>query len=185
MNQPSNPDTERAWAAGFFDGEGTSSMGRTMAVTIGQVNRGNLFRFQRAVGVGVVSRPYRKGGKPISFYRAYSDDAFTAFRRIWPFVGDEKEGQFLRHAVAFCFRTVGNRKGKPFCKRGHDIAVVGRYTDNDCNECRRLRRSGATIPLVLTTPTAFDLRLHGIREYVPPTIGKAADEYAPAIESNQ
>lgn len=84
-------DLELAWAAGFFDGEGCFGGQRYLSASIGQVNRTNLFRFQAAVGVGVVSRPYDKGNKPISFYRAYGDNAFKLSRRLWRFLGEEKQ----------------------------------------------------------------------------------------------
>ena len=58
-------DTELAWAAGFFDGEGHVSIAkpkprqRGRAVCrVNQICREELDRFQRAVGVGVVSGPY-------------------------------------------------------------------------------------------------------------------------------
>jgi hypothetical protein len=158
---------ELAWAAGFFDGEGSASVCGTIVITIGQVNRENLFRFQRAVGIGIVSRAYNKGGKPISFYRAYSDAAFAVYRKLSPYLSQEKQDQFLKAAIRYCFRTVRNRKDNPQCRRGHRIELVGRYKDGDCSECRRLRRASLEMPPIVPPPTAFTLRLHGIREYTP------------------
>jgi hypothetical protein len=57
-------EQELAWAAGFFDGEGTvylwncrnnSGHYRTLALSINQVDRRPLERFQTAVEVGTVS----------------------------------------------------------------------------------------------------------------------------------
>lgn len=69
---------ELAWAAGFFDGEGsigvyhfelygryrgTGHMGRALRLSIQQADRYVLDRFVQAVGIGRVMGPYRSGGK--------------------------------------------------------------------------------------------------------------------------
>jgi hypothetical protein len=160
------PETEIAWAAGFFDGEGNTCVGRALMISIGQVNRSNLERFNEATGeLGSISGPYDRGTKPIFAYRAFSDKAFAVFRSIAPYVGEEKLDQFLRYAVQFCFRTVRNGGGSLHCRRGHLIAEVGRYRDGDCMKCRMDRRAGVALPPILPAPTAFDLRLHDIQEY--------------------
>lgn len=186
---------EIAWAAGFFDGEGHTSCTASLAITVGQVNRNNLQRFMEAVnGAGKIYGPYKKGGKPIFTYQAYSDEAFNVFRAISPYLGREKLDQFLKAAIRFCFRSVRNRGGNPMCRRGHIIAITGRHPDGDCSICRLIRRSNGTLPAIQKAPTAFDFRLHGIREYVPPkmerarqavawSFGKEENEYAPCIET--
>ena len=65
-------NTETAWAAGFFDGEGcvSSTVSRNgkgyryaqINVSIGQVHREVLDRFCVAVGMGKVYGPYLKSG---------------------------------------------------------------------------------------------------------------------------
>lgn len=56
---PPGPDTERAWAAGFYDGEGctTLAIGPYPRASIHQIDRRPLDRFCNAVGVGKVVGP--------------------------------------------------------------------------------------------------------------------------------
>lgn len=73
-------DTERAWAAGFFDGEGyiaaslrhngTGKRYRRIDVQISQIDPQVLFRFQAAVGgVGSIGGPYHARSRPNPMYR--------------------------------------------------------------------------------------------------------------------
>lgn len=71
-------DTEYAWCAGFFDGEGCVGSQRVNRnfypyATIGQVDRWVLDRFQKAVGVGKVYGPYidtsNKNKQPVFHYK--------------------------------------------------------------------------------------------------------------------
>jgi hypothetical protein len=76
------PDTERAWAAGFFDGEGhicarytkhVRADGvhhyRRIEVQITQIHPDVLFRFKEAVGVGQVHGPYAAKGRRNPAYK--------------------------------------------------------------------------------------------------------------------
>lgn len=96
MNQHYN--LEIAWAAGFFDGEGNTCChhgvcGFSFAMSVSQVNRDNLFRFQKAVGgLGTIYEAKKKypNARPISSWRAYGDKAFSTWRILTPLLGDEK-----------------------------------------------------------------------------------------------
>lgn len=167
---------EPAWAAGFFDGEGTTNCvimkggHRSLSLTIGQVNRDNLFRFKVAVGeIGTVSRPYSKNHKrPISRFRAYGKDAHAVIIRLWPYLGEEKREQAFKALFAYVWRPVGHRGGLDRCVRGHIYAEVGRYIDpngdKECLVCRQLRRSG---PLSKPGMVYAIGRGLGVRQYVP------------------
>jgi len=88
-------DTELAWAAGFFDGEGCVSVSRTLAtaepviqLSVSQVQREPLDRFAAAVGVGKVYGPYTKKSKPRAKpcyqWSITGSDADAVFERLRP-----------------------------------------------------------------------------------------------------
>ena len=62
------PDTEVAWAAGFFDGEGNTCASRTRGkvrsihMSVSQCERSPLERFVEAVGHGIIHGPYARNG---------------------------------------------------------------------------------------------------------------------------
>lgn len=166
------PETEIAWAAGFFDGEGNTCAargGRALCASVAQVNRCNLHRFKVAVGgLGHIHEPFQRKNikmRPISKFAAYGDEAFAVMRRLFPYLGEEKQTQFMRAAISYGFRTVEHRAGLLTCARGHVSDDVGRYR-GDCNECRRLRRTGLPMPPKRRPMIAFQAGLH-IRQYKP------------------
>lgn len=92
---------ELAWAAGFFDGEGSvfyrGRKRRELALTVAQADRRPLDRFAAAVGVGAVRGPYKqryKNGKP---YYVFSVSAHTRVQAIiallWKFLSEPKREQ--------------------------------------------------------------------------------------------
>ena len=94
---------ELAWAAGFYDGEGTTvvcgdriRVGATQATSDGGPPS-VLLRFQAAVGIGVVRGPYFPPGnrRPQWQWYAYGDNAHAAIGRLWPFLTDVKRNQYL------------------------------------------------------------------------------------------
>ena len=100
-------ETEVAWAAGFFDGEGWVGGGRTggrsIRVSITQTDRFVLDRFRNAVDAGTVHGPFVNeanrrrgiGGKPFWAYRAGSRTGITqVHERLRPFLSPAKVGQF-------------------------------------------------------------------------------------------
>jgi LAGLIDADG DNA endonuclease family protein len=96
-------DCEVAWAAGFFDAEGTisySESGRYALVSIGQTSRDPLERFRCAVGCGHTIGPYRREGPGRWSKRSQYD--FKAYRQdevvriattLWPHLGGPKRTQ--------------------------------------------------------------------------------------------
>ena len=98
--------TERAWAAGFFDGEGTVycwSNGRQMPVVraavaqAGPAGRRVLCRFRQAVGVGTIYGPYQQNNGQTPYYRLdFNLAATTHLRKIlWPYLSGPKKKQFI------------------------------------------------------------------------------------------
>lgn len=89
-----SPDTELAWAAGFFDGEGWFSVperGQSLEMGVGQKLRPTLERFRAAVGVGQLYSE-RKG--TFSSWRATNvADQYRTIRLIWPYMSEPKREQ--------------------------------------------------------------------------------------------
>lgn len=93
--------TERAWAAGFFDGEGsTCRSGRGILVKVSQNERALLDRWVAAVGAGKVYGPYGPypGRKTNSkaYYVAQTTNreaSVKALLAMWPYLGDIKKAQ--------------------------------------------------------------------------------------------
>lgn len=94
--------TELAWAAGFFDGEGCTSLSRNrqyklLAMNIGQVDRQPLERFVAAVGINKrILGPYKKGkNKP---YYEISVNKFEEVQyvmcQLWKWLCKPKRDQY-------------------------------------------------------------------------------------------
>jgi hypothetical protein len=97
---------EIAWAAGFFDGEGSTTArlrkGRlrqrpTTNVSIGNTNLDQLSRFNCIVGCGHIYGPRHnrnKSYKPIyQFMTTRQQDAEHILAMLWPHLGEEKRNQ--------------------------------------------------------------------------------------------
>lgn len=107
-------ETELAWAAGFFDGEGccyTAKMGRKsggkyLHLDIAQVDRFVLDRFHRAVGgVGKVYGPYQpKTPRSRAYYR-YTASGQAACQSVisslWDYLSPVKREQAERSLQEF------------------------------------------------------------------------------------
>ncbi len=91
--------TELAWAAGFFDGEGWtsptnvrgSSAGRSFQIGVGQKDREALERFVRAVGVGRISA--ERENTFHSWRASSAADQLQAITRLWPYLSSPKKTQ--------------------------------------------------------------------------------------------
>lgn len=96
-------NTELAWAAGFFDGEGCTTQCRwSPTIYVSQNDREVLDRFQAAVGLGKVRGPYRRSKssyKPESpRYIFHTSGATTAevLKLLWPFLSRVKKEQAIK-----------------------------------------------------------------------------------------
>ncbi len=97
-------EIELAWAAGFFDGEGSvrwarNTSGRgTFTIQISQLDRETLDRFMAAVGVGKIHGPYTNGKRNnraayIYSWRQSGSLGVTAFNAMRPYLSSIKRAQ--------------------------------------------------------------------------------------------
>jgi hypothetical protein len=95
---------ELAWAAGFFDGEGSSSMNqhkrrwKSAVVSMGQTDREPLDRFDRATSnIGAVRGPYPMAGnrRPMYEWRVIGiDQCQLVMDMLWPWLCSIKREQW-------------------------------------------------------------------------------------------
>jgi hypothetical protein len=136
---------ELAWVAGFYDGEGSTTL--TVEgyprMNIGQLwaNRRTLERVQRVLGLGTIYGPYdkatksRPGNRPQAMLSIIGyHDVQAAVAMLWTFLDEEKQQQAL-HVLRTCRKVKQNGK----CRADlHVLNDVGRI-DNRCAGCYRLK----------------------------------------------
>lgn len=91
-----NRHTELAWAAGFFEGEGSVFQHSTktkvprVAMSLDQTDAPELIeRFFRAVGLGKTYGPYGSGSGRLRWrWAAYHEDAHTVMGMLAPYLGE-------------------------------------------------------------------------------------------------
>lgn len=164
-----------AWAAGFFDGEGSTFIRRRdgyVAIGISQSDGAGvpvvLTRFQRVVGgIGLVSGPIpvkTPAGQDAEtkwIYNAFGHEMVQAvIAQIWPWLGSVKREQARRSLMIHRQRHIGRSRtagttfGRPFqelCKRGHDLRLAkprlgGSRQCTQCQHERYLMRRAARRP---------------------------------------
>jgi len=144
--KPAIPSDEwRAWGAGLFDGEGSSSLLKhrthagymsgelciTQSSLVGSPEV--LRRFMAIVNAGHISGPYEQRNATMDVYRwkaAALKDVESVLAVIWPWLGEVKRAQAARmldvlHAQAELPRgnpAWGNRK--THCVNGHEYATA-------------------------------------------------------------
>jgi hypothetical protein len=107
---------ELAWAAGFFDGEGTFSAPRRqdkkycyLTLSVAQKDPRPLHRFVRAIGAANVTGPNKEG---MHHAQLTSTKAVLAAALLEPYLSEPKREQLTRarEEVAACsIRTSGSR----------------------------------------------------------------------------
>ena len=88
-------ETDRAWAAGYFDGEGhvgythpsDRNVGR-INLSVSQKDRRSLDRFAQIVGVGKVYE--RDASVPYQWAATNVADKFAALKVLWPYLDEIK-----------------------------------------------------------------------------------------------
>jgi hypothetical protein len=91
-------DLNIAWAAGFFDGEGSTSVLKTkrdkysyIRMSITQKDRAVLDKFQSIVGVGKI---YKHNTRNTFSWDCYKqEEVFQVLDMLWPFLSDIKRTQ--------------------------------------------------------------------------------------------
>ena len=95
-------ETELAWAAGLFDGEGSVSVNartKALEISVGQKGRTVLDRFQAAVGVGRVyeyARDEPGGGTFFHYAVPNARHQLVLLRKLWPYLSEPKRDQARR-----------------------------------------------------------------------------------------
>jgi hypothetical protein len=94
-------NVELGWCAGFFDGEGTTSVLKAqrdkysyIRMGISQKDRRCLDRFQIAVGCGNI---YKSNTREIYSWNCYKkDDVENVLLLLWPYLSNLKKEQAVR-----------------------------------------------------------------------------------------
>lgn len=172
-----HPDV--AWAAGFYEGEGSISHVRgALQLVVVQVDPEPLDMFRAAFGAGTIAARSRPCG-----LRTFRSSGLVAQRiamAMYPRLSRRRQDQILTALRGYVFRRVRDPNR---CQRGHAYRVVGCYTAPDggreCARCRADRRAGLVRP-PRSLPRAIELGI-GVREYHPPPLRK--DQYPPTRET--
>lgn len=147
---------DRAWAAGFFDGEGCFSLatrGNRAVATISQNDREVLDRFRAVVGCGAIYGPHM--GNPLTHQHPFFSwrvgsraDFDRVVEALWPWLGSVKRRAALR--VGALASPGGNAQSrKTHCPQGHPYDEAntrwvaqrgGPRTSRQCRTCHRARQ---------------------------------------------
>lgn len=160
---------ELAWAAGFYDGEGSTitdinlGAGRvTLQVTVTQVDRQVLDRFRAAVGgLGNVYGPFDRPNpkhRPLYTYRVNRfEHSQAVLAMLWRFLDEVKRDQ----AVGALRKYHENRRPRfrfaegDACQRGHQrerwIWTGGRLRCLECRREDRYQKLGRPVPPLSAT----------------------------------
>ena len=141
----SAPDEELAWAAGLFDGDGSTCFERHKTrsnyvradMSITQTSRAGtpevLLRFRQLVGVGHINGPY--GGsdrwEPVYRWKAHRlDHVQHVARTLWPWLGALKRAQAF-HVITVVAAQAALPRGNPawgnrktHCVNGHEYETA-------------------------------------------------------------
>ena len=98
-------DPEVAWAAGFFEGEGTitASNGR-LVVRLNNTDPEPVYQFAKILGFGDVYGPYHYDArdgyerKPFWVWLAVEYEALDVIELLWPWLTPRRRGQAMDHA---------------------------------------------------------------------------------------
>jgi hypothetical protein len=156
-------ERELAWAAGFFDGEGCTSLavcrrdGKIISykahVCIAQVQAEPLIRFRNAVNIGKVYGPYKKESpnqQPQYRYSIQSKDGTKeVIRQLRPYLCSIKIAQAERvFSIVDSQSNMLNSKFKTHCKWGHELTSDNIYVPPKrpgrryCKTCMKARNNG-------------------------------------------
>jgi hypothetical protein len=146
-------ETEIAWAAGLFEGEGCMSLsggpqqyGKQPTVQIAITDRDVLERFVTIVERGGV-RVYKPDGKRKTVFQwsvKRREDVLYVLGLLWPYMGErrrEKADEVIERAAQRM--SLAQKKG--WCLRGHELVGENLYVHKKtgkrhCQRCRRERR---------------------------------------------
>jgi hypothetical protein len=143
-------ETELAWAAGFFDGEGCTTHRRSNkealpypTLNVSQNNPQTLKRFQDAVcQIGAIYPANHRSGKYSKPMFSFSVSSFEKVQFVisllWKFLSEQKRGQATRVFNNY-YDAISVHESRSFCPRGHlytlESIVVGR--SRLCRVCHK------------------------------------------------
>ena len=151
------PNTDLAWCAGFFDGEGTTYFHPTsaiggLALSIVQKDKSRLERFTSQFSGGHWTLDQRSD---CHHFTIHGREAFTALDKLWPYLSGGKREQALNVIRRICSPDAATRKphasgdtpgeARAHCGRGHsmeDAYEPPTKGGRECATCRDKRRSG-------------------------------------------
>jgi hypothetical protein len=144
--------TEReqlAWAAGFFDGEGSTYADPRPRLSVVQNDPEVLLKFAAAIGnigaLGGGDKVYGRAKKPIWHWRVTGwRDVQAVVAMLWPFLTSQKRKQATLVLVADHKRVNRRNPGSPrrhptqnpWCGTPHPATRI-----SDCEECLRIQRA--------------------------------------------
>jgi hypothetical protein len=143
---------ELAWAAGFYDGEGSTSAhnGRGIQLYVSQVDVRPLQRFQLAVcGLGALYGPRAPKGKQQQPFHIWCSVKFEHSQAIiamlWRYLSDPKKEQMARVVTQIkpSLDAAQDRFLNPVCHRGHPLIgnnvylyqASNGYQQRQCKTC--------------------------------------------------
>src|SRR5574337_1789217 len=152
---PYESDTEAAWCAGFFDGEGCTyvqpygDLGG-LAISIVQKDRPRIERFAARISGGHWSTDKRKE-EGCAFYVLHGEAALRGLDAMWPYLSDDKKAQAIFALKKLCSPDATTKRphasgGSDHCGRGHSLADAYEPPTKggrECATCRKERRSGS------------------------------------------
>ena len=131
-----------AWAAGFFDGEGSTIVTKdgTLVMSLGQCSTEVLDKFSVTLGQGKIYGPYEQKlgwSSKWEWKLCGKYQVAEAMADMWPHLGTIKKNQFL---TALSMAKDVSRPG--YCKKNiHNLSESGTYSDGRCKPCRQKSNS--------------------------------------------
>ena len=132
------PVTEVAWAAGFWDGEGCTSLTKTgyMSLSLNQKHIEPLERFQAAVdGLGKIYTVNTTARGIVYQWRCHDSVGRLVIPKLWPYLGQIKRDQAQR-----CLDGSVSRGQKRCDDETHEWGSNGKG-HRLCLTCRRRRQN--------------------------------------------
>lgn len=148
-------EIELAWAAGFWDGEGSASIhvcnqgkNRYPKLSITQVGEDKelLLRFQVAIGgygkIYIHTKPTEKHQASWQLVIQNQPQIEKIMKILWPYLSSVKKQQYKKVKASSTY--FGGGKHKEYCKNGHKMDEINtkiRYKNNwtlhECRQCNR------------------------------------------------
>jgi len=146
-----NKETEIAWAAGLFEGEGSVSLhtrnGKVegLSVDINMTDEDVLLKFKKIIGYGVINGPYQRGkNKPHWQVRVHAyEDALRVINMLYPYMGSRRMSRMdeVRKLAAEAKENLQPRGNENACWRGHERllhSVIDARGQFRCNMCAKI-----------------------------------------------